>query len=94
MDDRGIKTGGDEGLLDTVVPDNEVDAAFGTNTGALTAWAVKDACGGDSGCGLRDHQSYHYIISLKAHVGRFRASGDYIDVVRQHLSRSEPRTEG
>jgi hypothetical protein len=42
-DDRGTNMGVAEDALDKVVPVNEVDAPFGTNTGALTAWAVRDA---------------------------------------------------
>jgi hypothetical protein len=45
-DDRGTNMGVVEDALAKVVPVNEVnevDAPFGTNTGALTAWAVRDA---------------------------------------------------
>ena len=42
-DDRGTKTGAVEVALDNEAPVREVDAAFGTNMGAFTAWAVREA---------------------------------------------------
>lgn len=42
-DDRGTKTGVFEVVLDNEAPVREVDAAFGTNMGAFTAWAVREA---------------------------------------------------
>jgi hypothetical protein len=42
-DDRGTKTGAVEVVLDNEAPVREVDAAFGTNMGAFTAWAVREA---------------------------------------------------
>jgi hypothetical protein len=42
-DDRGTKTGVFEVVLDNEAPVREVDAAFGTNMGAFSAWAVREA---------------------------------------------------
>jgi hypothetical protein len=41
-DDRGTKIVAGEDVLDSEAAVSEVDAAFGTNTGAFTAWAVRD----------------------------------------------------
>jgi len=50
-DDRGTKTGGE--VVVNIVFDIEVDTAFGTNTGALTACAVREGWGGgEYGCRL------------------------------------------
>lgn len=49
-DERGTNTGGEETV--DIAFDNTFDTALGTNTGALTACAVRESCGGESGCGL------------------------------------------